>query len=240
MQACCAMFTRHRRPVLPDEIGYAEGGLEFHMAVQRGHVAGGDSLTMPAVRIVRSDDAGVAKHHGAGRRRHRSRFHAGQPAVGIGRESHAVESVGIAHPLVDLVRQAVLATLIERAADHFIMQSVMIERTVDAIEQPGLSGIEVLVGPTGPDVPVHAVQAEQRRARIAPEQPIVGIRQVGLQRYAALSQLRNTTGVLNSLFGFRQRGQEHGREDGDDGDDDKQFDEGKSDPTFRGGVALKA
>ena len=46
------------------------------------------------------------------------------------------------------------------------------------------------------------------------------------------------SGDLCFLFGAGEGGQEHGGEDGNDGDDDQQFDEGEGAP-WRGDAAMK-
>jgi hypothetical protein len=49
-----------------------------------------------------------------------------------------------------------------------------------------------------------------------------------LQREADLAQVAPAPGGLSGCLGAEQTGQEQGREDREDGDDDEKFDEGES------------
>ena len=101
----------------------------------------------------------------------------------------------------------------------------MIERTINTIENIPLAGIDVVIGSTGPDEPLHALGGDRRRARISPEEGIVVILEVQVHGHGTLPQLRKTLGGLRPGFRFGKCRQQHGRENGNNGYYHQQFDE---------------
>src|SRR5690242_1232335 len=75
-----------------------------------------------------------------------------------GRILSAIEDVGIADPLKQVVGGFVHgAALVHRAGHGAFGQTVMVQRPVGAVEDVGLRGADlVVVGPAGPDEPFHA------------------------------------------------------------------------------------
>ena len=106
----------------------------------------------------------------------------------------------------------------------------------DVIRQPFLV---IAAGAIQGQLPLGESVIRARISRAAAwRKPIIEICVIHLQSDAALLHIRNTVRHLRPTLGIRERRQKHRRQNGDDGNDHKKFDQGKAAAILTGNLRL--